>query len=236
MTLRYRSLIVSLLLVASPVLAGPMIKMAERRFDFGRTSQNATISHRFWIENVGDDTLVITRVVPGCGCTRAPLLDSVLAPGRKTALDIYFSTKGYLGQVKKVPYFETNIGDEKIMLTIESELVPRPDTLRPVYVSPYKVDVSQYRPTPVRDKAKFYICNPDTIDYHLTLEDHAAQVFDVEMPELVKANDSARVAITVHPDYLDKEFEESLTFSIDSPVKIRYTVPIKRMLRIKERE
>ncbi|MFH1686147.1 MAG: DUF1573 domain-containing protein [bacterium] len=217
--------------VAGTAPAGPMLKLSERQFDWGRTCQNATVSHRFWIESTGDDTLVITKVVPGCGCTRAPLLDSILAPGEKTPLDIFFSTKSYRGKVSKSPYLETNIGDEKIYLKILSELSPQPDTLRPIFCNPHKVDVSQFRPNPPRRIAGFWIHNAGDRDYKITLIDHAAEAFEVKLPELVAAGDSVEVKLRVTDESLEQEFDHSITFSIDDDSATRYTVPVRRELR-----
>ena len=35
----------------------PKIEFSERIWDFGRVPQNSTVSHIFWIKNVGSDTL-----------------------------------------------------------------------------------------------------------------------------------------------------------------------------------
>ena len=43
----------------------PRIQVSETKFDFGRVTQGASISHIFWIKNVGADTLRIQDVKPG---------------------------------------------------------------------------------------------------------------------------------------------------------------------------
>jgi hypothetical protein len=46
------------LLVSSICQAGtPKIEFSERVWDFGRVPQQSTVSHVFWIKNVGTDTL-----------------------------------------------------------------------------------------------------------------------------------------------------------------------------------
>jgi hypothetical protein len=35
----------------------PKIEFSERIWDFGRVPQNSTVSHIFWIKNIGTDTL-----------------------------------------------------------------------------------------------------------------------------------------------------------------------------------
>jgi hypothetical protein len=43
----------------------PRIQVSETDFEFGRVAQGASISHIFWIKNVGADTLFIQDVKPG---------------------------------------------------------------------------------------------------------------------------------------------------------------------------
>jgi len=218
---------------AATVQAGPAVKISDAEFDFGRTSQHAVVSHRFVISSVGDDTLRITKVVPGCGCTKAPLADSVIAPGDQTVLELFFSTRSYRGFVDKTTYLETNIGEAREYIKISSELLPQPDTVMPIYLSPARLDVSQFKPE-VRRKAKFWIHNRDTVDYQIKLIDYADQAFEVKMPEMVKARDSAWGGVIVRDDAIESEFEHSLTFEINDSNHTRYTLPVKRMYRVEE--
>lgn len=43
----------------------PRIAVSAESFDFGRVPQGASISHVFWIKNIGEDTLRITDIRPG---------------------------------------------------------------------------------------------------------------------------------------------------------------------------
>ncbi|MBI5868558.1 MAG: DUF1573 domain-containing protein [candidate division Zixibacteria bacterium] len=43
----------------------PRVAVSAEEFDFGRVPQGSTISHVFWIKNIGEDTLRITDVKPG---------------------------------------------------------------------------------------------------------------------------------------------------------------------------
>ena len=43
----------------------PRIQVSAEEFDFGRTPQGSTISHVFWLKNIGEDTLRITDIKPG---------------------------------------------------------------------------------------------------------------------------------------------------------------------------
>jgi len=51
--------------VAAIASANPKIKIDQPYFNFGHVPQNSTVSHDYWIRNVGTDTLRITKVKPG---------------------------------------------------------------------------------------------------------------------------------------------------------------------------
>lgn len=225
-------LFAGMMLIGAATLAGPMIEIPDATFDFGRTSQYGVVSHRFTIKSVGDEPLRITKVESGCGCTKAPLEDSTLAPGDSTILEIFFSTRSYRGVVSKRPYLETNINDEKVYVKIKAELFPKPEEAQPIHLSPARLDVSQFKPEP-RRKAKFFICNTDTVDYEINLIDYAEDAFWLEMPPMVPAGDSVMVKLLVDEKYLEGEFEHSITFEINDANKTRYSLPVKRMYRVR---
>ncbi len=220
---------------ASSLVAGPKLYIPETTFNFGKVPQRATVSHTFWLISNGDDTLRITKVVPGCGCTKAPLMDSVLAPGDSTAISIYFDSKSYRGFVSKKPYFETNISDDKVYLQIHTEILPEPEQMRPIQLKPYILDVSQFSVKP-RRRARAWIINESEEDLKLNILDDKEKSFAVILPESVKANDSAEIIITVNEDAIESEFNESFTFEISDEVRSRFSLPVKRMYRVPQKE
>ncbi|MDH3889659.1 MAG: DUF1573 domain-containing protein [candidate division Zixibacteria bacterium] len=225
--------ILGLTVLFTTVEAGADIEIAEDSFNFGRAAQHAVLSHRFTIASTGDDTLVINKVVPGCGCTKAPLADSVLAPGEKTTLELFFSTKSFRGIVNKSAYIETNISEAKYYIRFQSELLPEPDTIMPIHLSPSRLDVSQFKPE-VRRRARFWIHNKDSVDYRIKVIDYADQVFDIKMPEMVPAMDSVWGGVIVKDEAIPTGFEHSVTFELDDGSGIRYSLPIKRMYRVRQ--
>jgi hypothetical protein len=46
-------------------MAAPQISVPETHWDFGNVPQNATLTHDYWIRNLGTDTLRIIDVRPG---------------------------------------------------------------------------------------------------------------------------------------------------------------------------
>lgn len=61
--------------------AAPKIEFDRLVYDFGKTSQVATVSGVFKFRNVGDAVLKVEPPKPSCGCTVAELKPDTLAPG-----------------------------------------------------------------------------------------------------------------------------------------------------------
>ena len=53
------------ILICGLVQAAPHLTIKEPVFDFGFVPQHSKISHVFWLNSTGDDTLKIIKVTPG---------------------------------------------------------------------------------------------------------------------------------------------------------------------------
>lgn len=72
---------------------------------FGNIYQTGALVHKsFTIENVGQDTITISKINTSCGCTAALISDSILAPGQKSEVKVQFNPTGYIGEVTKYVY------------------------------------------------------------------------------------------------------------------------------------
>jgi hypothetical protein len=231
-TLSLLSLVIFGLMTCSAAYGQPKVQLSETGFNFGKAAQHAQLTHTFWIKSVGTDTLDITKVEPGCSCTQAPLSDSIIAPGDSVALEIQFSTRSYRGFVAKRPYIETNASADKLYLRIDCELVPDEITMSPIKIEPVRVDVSQFTKLP-RRKAKFLLTNTSDKDYDLKVIDDKDKDFDVSLPKKIKAGETADGFVEVHEDAIEKNFEESVTFQISDEQGTRFSIPVKRMYRVK---
>jgi len=85
------------------------ISFDSESFNFGFAPQgNGYLVHSFMVKNLGEDTLIIERVRPTCGCTAAPLKKSNLAPGEITEITSIFRLSGYKGATTKSIKVESN--------------------------------------------------------------------------------------------------------------------------------
>jgi hypothetical protein len=210
--------------------AAPLLVIDQEEFDFGYAPQNSKISHTFQLRNAGDDTLLITKVVPGCGCTQAPLKKSVLAPGESTELAIIFSTGQYNGPVTKKPRLETNETVPSRNLTFHTTVITRPDSTYPIQVRPYKLDISQFGQT-VRDHVKFSISNVSDRPISINLVSSADDLMTVTFPEQVAVGKSGEGSLKLNESAQAQSFETSITLQLNDSAATRYTIPIKRTVQ-----
>lgn len=236
-TSKWLSLIVlcgsALIVAAGSASAGPAIKVVNPTFNFGKTLQHVAVTHDFWIKSVGDQSLVITKVAPGCGCTKAPLRDSVLAPGDSTVLSITFSTRSYAGKITKRPYLLTNVSDERVQLTIQAEVMIDPEMAAPLKIDPFEIEIARAGDQQHRHGV-FLIANRGERDLKLSMVSQPRGVFQATLPDVIKAGETAEGMVVVDKKYSGQEFEKSFTFEINDPGRTRYSIPVKRQPEVSE--
>jgi hypothetical protein len=234
--LRVLSLTAGLVCLAfSLAAADPKMEIPDHTFDFGRVVQRATVTHVFWIKSVGDDTLRILNISPGCGCTQIPPLDSSLAPGDSTQLEIILDTRTFRGYVSKTPIIWTNTYEARTRLNLHAEMVLDPKLSRPLVIEPARLDVSQFSSRP-RRRAGFTIENLGTETARLIPADTMFKSFSLQLPDSVAPGQSVEATILVHEDAIEMSFQESVTFEMTtSEDRFRYTVPVIRRYVLKDR-
>lgn len=66
---------------------GPKMELETSRANIDKIKAGTTISYDFKVKNVGNQDLLITEVVPGCGCSIAKF-DKVIEPGKTGVVSI----------------------------------------------------------------------------------------------------------------------------------------------------
>jgi hypothetical protein len=211
--------------------AQPKLTIPDSIFDFGYVPQNSEISHVFWLHSTGSETLKILNVKPGCGCTKAPLDKEALVVGDSTRLEVIYSTRKYSGRQSKRPTITTNEGELPKYVQFTANVIVNPDSTYPIRIKPYKFDVSQFGEKTVNSR-EFIIENVSDSDIDIALVDMPLGMFTIKLPRRVKAGQTEKGIITLSRDYIDKEFEKSLTIELNDEAKTRFTVPVKRTLRV----
>lgn len=220
-------LILGLAIMAPAAFSAPAAALNETTFDFGYVPQNAKISHVFQIQSIGDDTLKIVQVVPGCGCTKAPLEKSELAPGESTRLEVIFSTGQYRGRVTKHPHFMTNEGQSKHPLQFISNVVASPDSTYPVIIQPAILDFTSAGETSPQTMT-VSISNVSETDLGVSLVDFPEGILEVTVPKTIPAGGSADATIRLADASRAANFEKSFTIQLGDAGASRFTVPVKK--------
>ncbi|KPK77288.1 MAG: hypothetical protein AMJ89_02720 [candidate division Zixibacteria bacterium SM23_73] len=83
----------ALVLAQKEKLSKARIFLPDTRWDFGYIPKGGSVSHVFKVRNIGEDTLIIVRVRPGCACTMVPLSKDRLAPDETANLEAIFNSE-----------------------------------------------------------------------------------------------------------------------------------------------
>jgi len=87
--------------VAAVQAQAPRIHCENPVWDFGTISDKQPVAYRFALENRGDLTLTVEKVVSTCGCTVSVMKEPVIPPGGRSALEVTFSPEGRRGRQHK---------------------------------------------------------------------------------------------------------------------------------------
>ncbi len=114
--------------------SNPRIFLEEDTLNMGSVQQGDIVHRSLLIRNDGGSPLMIREVIPSCGCTIAHLVDSMVAPGLSTSLDLTFdATNKGLGKVTKNVTIVSNSAEnsEKKVILI-GQIIPMKQTHREV--------------------------------------------------------------------------------------------------------
>ena len=225
---KFVSLVLAFGLMSGSVLAQVALEIPTKTFDFGYVPQQSTISTDFWLKSSGQSDLRILKVIPGCGCTKAPLEKDVLAPGDSTRLEVIFSSKRFTNRVTKHPRIQTNAGDEQVEFM--ATVVRRPDSTYPLVIKPYKLDLTAPEGQE-RDQITFSLQNVSDQPLSLSMIASRKELFSVSLPDQIPAGGKVEATLKLTPEGAAKDFEKSFTFEVSDATTSRYTVPVKRTLR-----
>lgn len=131
----------------------PRIQFTQTVFDFGKTSQVASVSGVFLFKNIGDGVLKVEPPKPSCGCTVAKLNPDTLPPGATGELPFTL----HFGQVKALLELHIAVHSNdplspEVLLTVRADYTPlfdfNPPTLSAIL--PFGVDAADLLTTLTR--------------------------------------------------------------------------------------
>ena len=224
--------IIMILVLASVIdaQAGPIIRLPEELFDFGFVPEGLKATHRYWVVNDGDDTLLIQRVQPTCGCTTVPLPTDQVSPGDSVPLDLVFDTQRFKGKVYKSVHVYSN--EKRIVDSAEVNLrriyfmaeIGREDDY--VKVEPQ----TAYLDTVGKTEQVITVTNKDDKPYTVRVSSQPPSYLELDIPkEVIAPKSQAKIVLREGPDTPIGDYTGSMTFTFEGPRTFSVTVPIYGM-------
>ncbi|MCK6617208.1 MAG: DUF1573 domain-containing protein [Cyclobacteriaceae bacterium] len=100
---------------------GSVFSWTETTHDFGKIKAGVEVSYNFTFSNTGDDVLLITSVVPSCGCTITDYSkDPIPSGGKGYVKATYRAAKP--GVFSKTVTVHANTAEGKVILTVKGEV------------------------------------------------------------------------------------------------------------------
>lgn len=97
-----------------------VISSPEPEYDFGIIKEaKGPVKSTFTIKNTGTAPLMITRVVPSCGCTTPNHSTEPIPPGKESKIEVTFNPAGRPGPFVKTIAVYSNGNDGAFVLRIK---------------------------------------------------------------------------------------------------------------------
>ena len=219
--------VVALALGAASVQAGPRMTLPESYFNFGYIPQFAHVAHTFWLKSTGDSELVINEVVPGCGCTEAPLEKDHIAVGDSARLEIIFDSRRFRHRTTKQPEIKTNGLEPTKKVQIIANIVPKGDTSRPLMFEPNMINFFG-DDTEASKPVEFKIHNLSDSSLQITLVAREDKYFKAELPSSIGPGETKTGKVTLMKGVVSDAFFKSFTIEVNDVWNHRFTMPIAR--------
>ncbi len=92
----------------------PTMEFEKTMHDFGKINEGAKVAHAFKFTNRGGSPLIISNVVPSCGCTVPEYPKEPVMPGESGFINLVFDSKARSGNfIKNVTIFANTIPNTK---------------------------------------------------------------------------------------------------------------------------
>jgi len=223
------------LLFWSGLSAQPKLEVPGGEFDFGYVPHSSTVVQQFWFKSVGTDTVKIERIRTGCDCATFSMEQDWLAPGDSMKVGFYWDSKRRVGPMNRKPTIYSNIEGTPYQLSFKGVCATYPDKYYPVTVKPYRFEFSVL-PTLSIDSIEFKLINQSDTAFSITTVSYPMEECRLVIPEAVPPGKEVRGYAKINPEYLDREFKQSVTlqFNTEEGAHHRITIPIKRKIFSKE--
>ncbi|MFN5061256.1 MAG: DUF1573 domain-containing protein [Pseudomonadota bacterium] len=200
---------------------GPIAKLAEAEYDFGRVMQGHKVVHEFAIQNQGDADLLLQRISPSCGCTAAAVSSSTVKPGGSEKIRVTFDTSGMYGGKTKTVHVQTNDRQNP-----EVTLKLRGAVVRGMNASPERImfgEVSQGASEAMRTQ-EITLSPVEGMDWQVARVLPGSKFLTVA--ELPGQGAAKRYAVTLLPDAPKGELRERLIVEFKDSAHAAVNIPV----------
>jgi hypothetical protein len=206
---------------------GPHILVVDPKFDYGFVPDSARVSHTFWVNNLGTDSLKIFQVKVTCGCTQATVSQGVIAVNDSMPIEILFDSANRLHKQTRTTTIVCNDPtNSKCEVTFQCFVHDPGETFGPASIIKNRrlrlTTADQGKTIPVTVK------NISREPLSVKLIDYPSELVTVEVPaEPVPAGGKADILVSVRKDLVKQNFLKSFTVEMSDADKSRYTIPIR---------
>jgi hypothetical protein len=109
---------ISLLFCIGSLHASPKIDMRSSIVDAGTSIEgvNETVSASFSFKNSGNSALLVSKIIPACGCTKIISYDSLVLPGKSGKINAEMNLKDFpAGPVAKIITVISNAAKDSVL-------------------------------------------------------------------------------------------------------------------------
>jgi hypothetical protein len=213
-------------------LSKARIFLPEVRWNFGYLPQGGTVSHIFQVKNIGEDTLLIIRVRPGCGCTTVPLFKDRLAPKETADLEVIFdSDKIRPGKTSKSIQIISSDPTKPIEELHYTANVR--DTNSLVKLTPEQI---YFDTLPQGNQAKrtFFVENISPENLSVKLVEEPNGFVDVNVPRRsLKPGEKMEITLGLKKNVPAGSFRTTVTLDFENSKMVRVTIPVSGMMMTK---
>jgi hypothetical protein len=208
---------------------GARIKTHHEIFNFGLVPQFSEVSHIFWLRNTGDETLMIDKLIPNCGCTQAPIDKTSIEPGDSTRVELIFGSHNYRGDVEKFAQILSNAQGRAPALTFSAYAVADSESMGPLEATPRRINLDEKMAEEAGGGwvSRFTLKNngksPVTVE---TLDKPDRLVATDGFNGTLGPGETAEVTLRFEAGLPSQTFSKSLTFLVSDPAQGRLTVPV----------
>ena len=100
------------------------LALSEPEFDFGKIKKGDQVEHVYEVTNTGKNPLIISSVVPTCGCTVPEFTKDPIMPGQKGKITLKFDSTNFQGIVHKTAQVYANVSHVPIELKFTADIQP----------------------------------------------------------------------------------------------------------------